>query len=286
MTTGAESDRVREAASILEARLSEPPEAFVVLGSGLGGLSSAVEGAVEIPFEALPGFPPAGVAGHEGRLLAGRIEGRPVLLQAGRYHLYEGHPPETVVRPVRVAAALGVRTLLVTNAAGGLDLRLSPGTLLLLDDVLNFQFRSALAGAVVEGEERFPDMSAPFDPELQRVALEVAAELGIPLPRGSYVAVTGPSYETPAEVRMLSRMGAQAVGMSTVLEVTVARARGMRVLGFSLITNPGAGLLPGLLDHEEVLEVGKGAALRLEALVRGIVARLSPDAGRASGRSG
>lgn len=277
---------MRDAVATLEARLPERPEVFVVLGSGLGGLASAVEGAVVIPFEELPGFPPPGVAGHAGHLVAGRIEGRSVLLQAGRYHLYEGHPPGTVVHPVRVAAALGVGTLLVTNAAGGLDLRLSPGTLLLLDDLVNFQFCSALAGAVVEGEERFPDMSVPFDPGLQHLALEVAAELGIPLPRGTYVAVTGPSYETPAEVRMLARMGAQAVGMSTVLEVTVARARGMRVLGFSLITNPGAGLLPGALDHAEVLEVGKGAALRLESLVRGILSRLNPAPGRGSPRSG
>lgn len=286
MSNGTEADRVREAVAVLEARLPDPPEVFGVLGSGLGGLTSAVEGAVTIPFEELPGFPAPGVAGHAGCFVSGRIEGRPVLLQSGRYHLYEGHPPRTVVLPVRVAAALGARILVVTNAAGGLDLRLAPGTLLLLDDLLNFQFRSALAGAVVEGEERFPDMSAPFDPELQRLALQVAAELGIPLPRGTYVAVTGPSYETPAEVRMLARMGAQAVGMSTVLEVTAARARGMRVLGFSLITNPGAGLLPGVLDHGEVLEVGRGAALRLESLVRGVVSRLRPGAEGGAPRSG
>lgn len=273
MDPGREQEVVEAAATALRQRLAEPPEVLLVLGSGLGGLADVVQSPVEVPFPELPGFPPPGVAGHSGRFIGGRIAGRRVLLQAGRYHLYEGHDPATVVRPVRVAASLGADTLLVTNAAGGLDPRMPPGSLLLLDDVVNVQFRSALAGPVLSGEERFPDMSAPFDPTLARWAMEAAAEEGIHLSRGVYAAVLGPSYETPAEVRMLARFGAHAVGMSTVLEVTVARARGMRIMGVSLVTNPGAGLSPASLDHDEVLEEGRRAAGRMALLFQGVLRR-------------
>lgn len=272
----AEALRVEEAARALAERLPLRPEVLVVLGSGLGGMAGAVTGGVQVPFQDVPGFPTPGVEGHAGRFVAGELEGCAVLLQAGRFHLYEGHPPETVVRPVRVAAALGVGTLVVTNAAGALDRGLRPGTLLLLDDMINFQFRSALAGPVLPGEPRFPDLSTPFDPELRELARRVAREQGIHLARGTYVGMLGPSYETPAEVRMLASLGGDAVGMSTVLEVTAARARGMRVLGFSVITNPGAGLEPAPLDHAEVLEVGREAGLRLERLLRGVLRALPP----------
>jgi purine-nucleoside phosphorylase len=274
---GSEEECLNAAAEVLRQRLPEPPEVFIVLGSGLGGLAQAVETPVVVPFEDLSGFPPPGVSGHAGRFVGGRISGRPVLLQAGRYHLYEGHPAATVVRPVRLAHTLGAHTLFVTNAAGGLDRRLAPGSLLLLDDLLNFQFRSALAGPVMAGEERFPDMSRPFDRELTATALRVARERGIALQKGVYAAVLGPSYETPSEVRMLGAMGAHAVGMSTVLEVTVARAREMRVLGVSLVTNPGAGLSPATLHHAEVLEEGERAASRMLPLFQGILEQM--DAG-------
>jgi purine-nucleoside phosphorylase len=274
---GSEEACLNAAAEVLHRRLAEPPQVFIVLGSGLGGLAEAVESPVVVPFHDLPGFPPPGVSGHAGRFVGGRISGRPVLLQAGRYHLYEGHPAATVVRPVRLAHVLGARTLFVTNAAGGLDRRLAPGSLLLLDDLLNFQFRSALAGPVMAPEERFPDMSRPFDLELTATALRVAQKRGIALQRGVYAAVLGPSYETPSEVRMLGAMGAHAVGMSTVLEVTVARARGMRVLGVSLVTNPGAGLGPATLHHAEVLEEGERAASRMLPLFQGILEQM--DAG-------
>jgi len=282
MDAGGEQERVEAAAAVLGRRLPERPRVLLVLGSGLGGLADVVESPVPVPFAELPGFPPPGVAGHAGRFIGGRIEGLPVLLQAGRYHLYEGHTPATVVRPVRVAAVVGADTLLVTNAAGGLDPRLAPGSLLLLDDLLNFQFRNALVGAVLPGEERFPDMSSPFHPTLSKWAMEAAGEAGIPLSRGVYAAVLGPSYETPSEVRMLARMGAHAVGMSTVLEVTVARAAGMRVMGVSLITNPGAGLSLATLDHDEVLEEGRRAADGMALLFRGVLRRLregSPPVG-------
>jgi len=269
-----EGEKIREAVHALRSRLPIAPKVFIVLGSGLGGLARSVADAVEIPFGDVPGLPLPGVAGHAGHFVAGTLEGVPVLLQAGRFHLYEGHDPAVVVRPVRIAAELGADTLIVTNAAGGLDLDLVPGTLLLLNDQINFQFRSALAGPVLEGEPRFPDMSAPYDAGLRARAREVAAEAGIPLPSGCYVAVLGPSYETAAEVRMLGRLGAQAVGMSTVLEVAAARARGLRVLGISLITNHGAGLVPGVLDHAEVLQRGAEGARGLETIVRGVLRRL------------
>ncbi len=284
MDPGEEQERVAAAAAALGRHLPEIPRVLLVLGSGLGGLADVVESPVEVPFAELPGFPPPGVAGHAGRFIGGRIEGLPVLLQAGRYHLYEGHTPATVVRPVRVAATLGADTLLVTNAAGGLDVKLAPGSLLLLDDLVNLQFRSALLGPALPGEERFPDMSAPFHHTLSTWAMEAAAEGGISLSRGVYAAVLGPSYETPAEVRMLARMGAHAVGMSTVLEVTVARARGMRVMGVSLITNPGAGLSLATLDHDEVLEEGRRAAHGMALLFRGVLRRLREgDPGSGSG---
>ncbi len=264
---------LEEALSVLRGRIRERPEVFLVLGSGLGALADEMAEGVEIPYGEIPGFPEPGVAGHSGRLVAGRLEGRPVLLQAGRFHLYQGHSSETVQAPVRLAAALGAGTVVLTNAAGGIGPHLPPGSLLLVEDHLNLMFRSPLAGPPREGEERFPDMSAPYHPGLQDLAREVALSLGIPLARGTYAAVLGPSYETPAEVRFLARVGAQAVGMSTVPEATVARALGLRVLAISLITNLAAGL-GGTLSHEEVLEVGRVAGARMARLVRGIVGRL------------
>ena len=262
-------DRALEA---LEARLDGTPELFLVLGSGLGGITEGVEGPLESPFQEIPGFPAAGVAGHKGRYVAGTLEGRRVLMQAGRYHFYEGYGPEVVTAPVRLARLLGVEAVLLTNAAGGINRKLRPGDLMLLDDHINLQWRSPLAGPVKEGEDRFPDMSAPYDPGLQELALAVAREQGIALHRGTYAAVPGPNYETPAEVRMLERMGADAVGMSTVPEVIAARAGGLPVVAISLITNQAAGLSPEPLSHEEVLEAGRDAGRTMERLVRGIVA--------------
>jgi len=181
---------------------------------------------------------------------------------------------EVVVAPVRVAAALGVEVLIASNAAGGIDGTLVAGDLLLIEDQINLAFQSPLAGPVHVGEDRFPDMSAPYDAALQRLALEVAADLGIELARGTYATVLGPSYETAAEVRMLARMGVHVVGMSTVSEVTVARAAGLRCLAFSMITNQGTGLSPDPIGHEHVVEVGQEAGGRLGLLLSGIVGRL------------
>jgi purine-nucleoside phosphorylase len=247
------------------------PAVFGVLGSGLGFLADAVEDATVIPFAEIPGFPVAAVAGHAGRLVYGRIEGHPVLFQAGRFHFYEGYPFETVVAPVRIAAALGAKVLLVTNAAGGVNPAFGPGTLMLIEDHLNLMGQNPLVGPAVRGEPRFPDLSHAYDPELRARAQAAASAIGVPLATGVYAAVSGPSYETPAEVRMIGRLGGDAVGMSTVPEVIVARAVGLRVLGVSLITNPGAGISPTPLSHAEVLEAGAEAAPRLEALVRQIL---------------
>ncbi|MBW3535506.1 MAG: purine-nucleoside phosphorylase [Gemmatimonadetes bacterium] len=252
----------------------------LVLGSGLGGLVDGVDDRVEVPFGELPGFPASGVAGHAGRYVAGTLEGKRVLVQAGRFHLYEGLPLEVVCAPVRVAALLGVEVLVLTNAAGGLDRRHGPGSLVMLDDHISLMWRSPLAGAVHEGEERFPDMSAPYDRELQAHAEAAALHLGIPLARGTYAAMSGPSYETSAEIRMLGRMGADVVGMSTVPEVITARARGMRCLGISIVTNWATGIATAPHRHEEVLEQGRRAGATLERLLRRLLKEMPPGAYR------
>lgn len=250
------------------------PRVAVVLGSGLGGLADAVRDAVRIPYRDIPGFPEPGVAGHAGELVGGTLEGVPVVVQSGRFHLYEGHAAATAALPVRVFGRLGVQVLVVTNAAGGVRPTFRPGTLMLIADHINLMFRNPLIGPVLEGEERFPDMSEPYDGALRVRARAVARELKIPLEEGVYVGLLGPSYETPAEIRMLQRLGADAVGMSTVPEVIAARARGIRCVGFSTITNPAAGLAAEPLSHEEVLRVGREVGESLTRLVTGLVRQL------------
>lgn len=269
-------------ADVLRQALPELPTVGLVLGSGLGELADSVADPTVVPFEALPGFPPSGVQGHAGRFVGGYLSGRYVLVQAGRYHVYEGHPNEVVVAPVRVMAALGIMDLILTNAAGGIDPLLEPGDLVLLDDHINLMFKHPLVGPVQGGEARFPDMSEPYDRRLRSLALDVARELAIPLREGVYAAVTGPSYETPAEVRMLARMGAHTVGMSTVPEATVAAALGMRCLGFSMVTNKAAGLSLDPLGHEEVMTVGAVAGKQLGRLLEVLVGRMpSPQSAEA-----
>lgn len=266
---------IEAATAAVRARLgSAAPRVAIVLGSGLGDLAAAVSKPTRIPYADIPGFPAPGVAGHKGELVAGTLEGVPVLVQSGRFHLYEGHPIETSALPVRVFARLGIRTLVVTNAAGGIRSTFRPGTLMLIADHVNFMFRNPLIGPALEGEERFPDMSDPYDRGLRQLARDVARERRIALDEGVYVGLLGPSYETPAEIRMLQRFGVDAVGMSTVPEVIVARARGIKCLGFSTITNLAAGISPTALSHQEVLEVGRQVGDALGAIVQGVVARL------------
>lgn len=265
---------VARAAQAVRERIEGVPELVIVLGSGLGGLVDEVEARAEIAFDEVPGLPAAGVPGHAGRYVYGTLGGRAVLVQAGRFHVYEGHALDVVAAPVRIARALGVETLLLTNAAGGIAEPLEPGSIMLIDDHLNLMARNPLMGPVEEGEARFPDMTTAYDPVLRTHAVEVAEELGIPLQRGVYAAVTGPSFETPSEIRMLARMGADAVGMSTVPEVVTARAGGMRCLAFSLITNLAAGRSASPLSHEEVMEIGRTAGRTMSRLVRAIVESL------------
>ncbi len=264
-----------ETIAFLRARVQRPPRVVLVLGSGLGGLAEEIDDAVRIPYQEIPGFPHSTVTGHAGALVLGRWEGLEVAVMQGRFHLYEGWEPEAVARPIRMLAALGARLLVVTNAAGGVRPGLWPGDLMLIADHINLMWRNPLLGPVAAGEERFPDMTDPYDPELRRVAEEVALELGIPLEPGVYAAVLGPSYETPAEIRMLARLGADAVGMSTVPEVLVARALGLRCLGISTITNLAAGLGAEPLSHDEVLAVCAQARDRLAALIRATLRRIA-----------
>ncbi len=249
------------------------PQLAIILGSGLGQLADRIQRAANIPYADIPGFPPSTVVGHAGRLVAGTIDGCDVIALSGRFHLYEGHSAAVAGLPVRVAHALGAHTLFVSNAAGGIRATLRPGDLMLIDDHMNLMWRNPLIGPVVDGDQRFPDMSAPYDRDLLMALREVALNSGIPVQEGVYAGLLGPSYETPAEVRMLRWMGADAVGMSTIPEVLTARAIGMRVAGVSCITNHAAGLTTERLSHHEVLEVANRVREKFEALVRGFAAR-------------
>lgn len=269
------SDQARVTAAALRSRLgSTPPTVALILGSGLGGVADQIEHAVRIPFAEIPGFASATVAGHAGALIAGTLDGRRVLALAGRFHMYEGHGAALAAFPTRVLHALGTHVLVVSNAAGAIRATLRPGDLMLLRDHVNLMFRSPLLGPVGQGEVRFPDMSAPYDATLGQLAIEVARERRIPLAEGVYCGLLGPSYETPAEVRMLGRIGADVVGMSTVPEVIVARALGMRILGVSCVTNLACGLTTAPISHAEVIETTARAAAAFEHLIRGVIARL------------
>jgi len=263
------------AAEAIRDRLAgQTPAAAIVLGSGLGSLADEIDAVARIPFREVPGFPRATVVGHAGVLIAGRLEGKFVLALAGRFHMYEGHDASLAAFPARVVHALGANTLILSNAAGGVNRMWQPGDLMLIRDHINLMFRNPLTGPVEKGDLRFPDMSAPYDASLARVARDVAREQGTVLREGVYAGLLGPAYETPAEVRMLTLLGADAVGMSTVPEVIVARSIGMRVLGFSCITNLASGISNNPITHGEVLETTARAATRFTALVRGVVARL------------
>lgn len=272
--SAAQSVTVAQAVAVLQARLPQTPEVALVLGSGLGDLADEFDDAVRIPFADVPGFAATAVVGHRGMLVAGTLEGVSCIALQGRFHLYEGHSAEAVALPTRVMLALGARLLVVTNAAGALNRSFEPGELMVIDDHINLLGVNPLVGRVHEGEERFPDMSRAYDPALQALAQEVALAHGIRMRRGVYLATLGPSYETPAEIRMMQRLGGDAVGMSTVPEVLVARARGVRVLGISLITNYAAGTTSAELSHDEVMAAGAAARDDFSRLVRGVLSRL------------
>jgi purine-nucleoside phosphorylase len=263
------------AARVVRDRLAgRAPSIAVVLGSGLGPLARRIEAPVRIPYLEIPHFPPPTVAGHAGELLIGELGGKTVVAQSGRFHQYEGHSAATAALPVRVFRALGVDTLILTNAAGGIRRSFSAGTLMLIADHLNLTGRNPLVGPVAPGVQRFPDLTVAYDAGLRTLAREAAARLGIPLEEGVYAGLLGPSYETPAEIRMLERLGADAVGMSTVLEVIAARAAGIRCLGFSTITNPAAGRTPEPLSHAEVVETGARMSGWVGQLIEEVVRRV------------
>jgi purine-nucleoside phosphorylase len=259
----------------VRAHTSLAPEVGIVLGSGLGGLAEDLQDAVAIPFDELPGWPAATAPGHVGRLLLGMLAGRPVVLLQGRFHLYEGNAPGLVVQPVLLFARLGVRVVILTNAAGGLDPAFRPGTLMVISDHLNLTGQNPLIGANAASiGDRFTDLTDAWSPRLrERLHLAAGAE-GVTLEEGVYVGLTGPNYETPAEVRMYAGLGGHAVGMSTVMECVAARWAGLEVCGVSLITNAGAGYTGEPLTHEEVLAAGAEAGPRLARVIRRFVADL------------
>jgi purine-nucleoside phosphorylase len=253
------------------------PEVGIVLGSGLGGLADDLEDAVAIPFAELPGWPAATAPGHVGRLLLGRLGGRAVVMLQGRFHLYEGNDPGLVVQPMLLFRALGARVVVLTNAAGGLDPSFGPGTLMIMRDHINLTGRNPLIGPNAdELGPRFPDMTEAWSPRLRAGLHAAAAAEGVEMREGIYVGLTGPTYETPAEVRMLAALGGDAVGMSTVLECIAARWVGLEVCGVSLVTNAGAGYSGAPLTHEEVLEAGASAGPRLANVIRRFIEDLDP----------
>ncbi len=273
--TGAASDAVARAAAVVRERLgNRRPTVAIVLGSGLGGLADRIADPIRIGYGDIPGFHVPTVEGHRGELVVGTLGGKTVIGQSGRFHMYEGHSADEAALPVRVFRALGVETLVVTNAAGGIRRTFSAGTIMLISDHINLTGRSPLIGPVRPGETRFPDMTVAYDADLRTAARATAERLGIPLAEGVYVGLLGPTYETPSEVRMLERLGGDAVGMSTVAEVIAARAGGMRCLGFSTITNPGAGISPMPLSHAEVMEIAGRMGDRVGRLIEGVVAPL------------
>lgn len=256
------------AVAAIRERTSLVPRATVILGSGLGGLAAAVDGAVEIPYGEIPGWPVSTAIGHSGTLVLGTFAGVPVAVMKGRAHLYEGHSPGQVVFGVRVLGRLGAGVLVVTNACGGVREDLSPGDLVLVSDHLNLQGASPLVGPNDDSlGPRFPDMSAAYDPALRALTHEAATRVGQTLAEGVYAAWLGPAFETPAEIRMIRVLGGDLVGMSTVPEVLAARHMGLRCLAISCVTNMAAGILPEPLDAGHVLAVGARAEGRLTALL-------------------
>ncbi len=269
------TEAAQRAAAVIRERLGvAQPVCGIVLGSGLGALVDDLVDARRIAFGEVPGFPHATIVGHAGAVLTGQLAGREVVALAGRFHLYEGHPAALAGFPARVLHALGVPTLFVSNAAGGIAPTLVPGSLMVIADHLNLMGRNPLVGPRQPTDARFPDMSNAYDRELRGVLDEAARAVGVEVQSGVYAGLLGPTYETPAEVRMLRALGADAVGMSTVPEVIVANALGMRAAGVSCITNLACGIGEQPLDHAEVLDVGARVGREFRALVGEFVRRL------------
>ena len=268
-------ERAEHATRVIRSRISVEPRIAVVLGSGLGGFADDFEEAAAIPYEEIPGFVRSTAQGHAGRLVIGKVDSVPVLAMQGRVHYYEGYSLEEVTFPVRTFGLLGVKTLVLTNAAGGINVELTQGALMVISDHLNLMGVNPLRGPNDERfGPRFPDMSAVYSPDLQALVVEEAKGIGIEVRRGIYGALSGPSYETPAEIHLLRNLGADAVGMSTVPEAIVARHMGLEVLGISCITNAAAGVFPEPLHHSDVMETAQQVKGQFIALLEGIIGRL------------
>jgi len=268
-------DAVREAADALEAHLGEVPSVAIVLGSGLGAFAESLTEATALPYDAIPHWPASRVVGHAGQLVAGVSRGRRVLALSGRAHFYEGHNLGTVTFAMRVLGQVGVKTVILTNAAGGINTSFAQGALMLIDDHINLLGTNPLIGPNDDRfGRRFPDMSEVYSRRLRAIAADAASGADVDVEHGVYIAVTGPSYETPAEIRAFRTMGADAVGMSTVPEAIVARHMGIDVLGISCISNMAAGILPQPLSEEEVIETTGRVRGSFIALLEGIIERL------------
>ncbi|MDN4067426.1 purine-nucleoside phosphorylase [Paenibacillus vini] len=272
MTTILTIGMIREAADYIRSKTKTTPKVGLILGSGLGVLADHIEEATSIPYHEIPYFPQSTVEGHAGELMIGTLNGTPVVLMKGRFHMYEGYGPELTAFPVRVMKELGVKTLLVTNAAGGINTSFQPGDLMLISDHINLTGTSPLIGQNDnELGPRFPDMSQAYSRRLRELARKTAEQNGVPLQEGVYVGLLGPSYETPAEIRMLRTLGGDAVGMSTVSEVIVARHAGLEVLGISCISNMASGILDQPLSHDEVMETTDRVREKFLSLVLAII---------------
>jgi len=267
---------IREAIEHIRNRTELAPSIAVVLGSGLGAFAAELSQSITIPYYEIPGWPCSTATGHPGKLVVGNLGGRCVAVMAGRAHLYEGYSTAQVTFGVRVLGALGVRSMVFTNAAGGINVSFQRGGLVLISDHINLQGVNPLVGPNDDGiGPRFPDMSDAYCGDYRVIAVQVAAELGIPIREGVYAGLLGPSYETPAEIRFLRAIGADVVGMSTVPEVIVANHMGIKVLGISCVTNMAAGILPHKIEHEEVLETGSMVRDTLVRYLKALVPRLA-----------
>jgi purine-nucleoside phosphorylase len=275
-------DQATAAAAYIRGRSRIEPAIGIILGSGLGAFADHIDEATAIPFTEIPHFPQSTVPGHSGRLVIGTLQGVPVAVMQGRVHAYEGYSPEEVTFPVRVLGRLGVKTLIVTNAAGGIRLDMKQGDLVLLSDHINFTGRNPIVG---KNDERFGprffDMTTAYSQRLRRLAAAAAQRQGFSLAEGVYLCVLGPSFETPAEIRAFRALGADLVGMSTVQEVITARQMGIEVVGISCVTNLAAGIQPEPLSHEEVIETGHRVAARFTQLLTALVPAIHEETPKA-----
>jgi purine-nucleoside phosphorylase len=275
-------NQAEEAAKTILTRTSLRPAVAVVLGSGLGGFADEMQDAVRIGYQEMPNFARSTAVGHAGQLVIGNIAGCPAVVMQGRFHMYEGYTAETVAFPIRVFARMGVRAVVLTNAAGGIKLEYGQGRLVVITDHINLQAQNPLVGHEdLRLGLRFIDMSEAYAKDYRKMALDAGKRLGIELGQGVYAGLLGPSYETPAEIRFLRTIGADLVGMSTVAEVIAARQVGMKVLAISCVTNMAAGILDQQINHEEVLETGRKIAGQFKSLLRDVVPKIAKDVAKA-----